>query len=210
MTSTTSTSASLDMRGKTITTYIAYEAAQRLRTLAEGDTLELLTGTGDAIGNDIRAWCHATGHQLASAASAGTHCRYVIIKGALQRPGKSLAAVVSDPGLEELLSPLGFATPPPWRASMCPCTSRVRQSGCWPRASPRNCADGAGRSAGSPGLDSRRPGTSRQRRRSDSSRPWAPALRLRALDAALPHEAGRHRVQRRHHRRVPDFHRGHD
>lgn len=109
MASTTTTSASLDMRGKTITTYIAYEVAQRLRTLAEGDTLELLTGTGDAIGNDIRAWCHATGHQLTSAASAGTHCRYVIIKGAPQRPGKSLAAVVSDPGLEELLSPLGFA-----------------------------------------------------------------------------------------------------
>ena len=91
MASTTSISASLDMRGKTITTYIAYEAAQRLRTLAEGDTLELLTGTGDAIGNDIGAWCHATGHQPASTASAGTHCRYVIIKGALQRPGKSLA-----------------------------------------------------------------------------------------------------------------------
>ena len=35
MDSTTSTSASLDMRGKTITTYIAYEAAQRLRALAE-------------------------------------------------------------------------------------------------------------------------------------------------------------------------------
>jgi len=108
MTSTTSISASLDMRGKTITTYIAYQATQRLAAMAEGDTLELLTDTGDAISNDLRAWCHATGHQLASGVIAGTHCRYVIIKGAPQPAGKRLAAVISDPGLEELLSPLGF------------------------------------------------------------------------------------------------------
>jgi predicted peroxiredoxin len=38
------TSASLDMRGRTITTFIAYQAAQQLSSVAEGDTLELLTG----------------------------------------------------------------------------------------------------------------------------------------------------------------------
>ena len=38
----TVTSTSLDMRGKTITTFIAYAAARRLAELAEGETLELL------------------------------------------------------------------------------------------------------------------------------------------------------------------------
>jgi predicted peroxiredoxin/TusA-related sulfurtransferase len=109
MTSTTTATASLDMRGKTITTYIAYAAGQRLGGLAEGDTLELVTDTGDAIDNDIRAWCRATGHQLASAAPAGAECRYVIIKGKPRPPSHRLAAVISDAGLEELLSPLGFA-----------------------------------------------------------------------------------------------------
>lgn len=109
MTSATVASASLDMRGKSITTYIVYNASQRLAGLAEGDTLELITDAGDAIDNDIRAWCRATGHQLASAETAGAQRQYVIVKGASRPPGKRLAAVISDAGLEELLSPLGFA-----------------------------------------------------------------------------------------------------
>jgi len=109
MTSATTASAPLDMRGKTITTYIAYYAAQRLAALAEGDTLEMVTDTADAIDNDIRAWCRATGHQLATVTAAGPQRRYVIVKGKPRPPGHRLAAVISDAGLEELLSPLGFA-----------------------------------------------------------------------------------------------------
>jgi predicted peroxiredoxin/TusA-related sulfurtransferase len=106
----TATSTSLDMRGKTITTFIAYAAARRLAELAEGETLELLTDVSDAIDNDIRAWCRATGQDLASAEHGDGTCRYVIGKPSRPpRPGQRLAAVISDPGLEELLSPLGFA-----------------------------------------------------------------------------------------------------
>lgn len=102
------TSASLDMRGKSITTYIAYNAWQQLAKLDKGQSLELLTGTGDAINNDLRAWCHAAGHQL-SVEQEATQARYVITKGAAAPSGRRFAAVISDPGLEELLSPLGFA-----------------------------------------------------------------------------------------------------
>jgi len=109
MTMATATPASLDMRGKTITTYIAYGAAQELAELAEGDTLELLTETGDAIDNDIRAWCHATGQQVTVHDRTSAQSRYVITKGTTAPSGRRLAAVISDPGLEELLSPLGFA-----------------------------------------------------------------------------------------------------
>jgi TusA-related sulfurtransferase len=103
-------STSLDMRGKTITTFIAYAAARRLTELAEGETLELLTDASDAIDNDIRAWCRATEQELASTGHSDGTYRYAITKASLPpQPGRRLAAVISDPGLEDLLSPLGFA-----------------------------------------------------------------------------------------------------
>jgi predicted peroxiredoxin/TusA-related sulfurtransferase len=103
------TAAPLDMRGKTITTFIAYETAQRLADLAEGETLELLTDAADDIDNDIRAWCRASGQDLVSAERTPVTCRYVIMKSPRRPQARSMAAVISDPGLEELLSPLGFA-----------------------------------------------------------------------------------------------------
>jgi predicted peroxiredoxin/TusA-related sulfurtransferase len=101
--------ASLDMRGKTITTFIAYQAARQLAALADGETLELVTDAGEDIDNDIRAWCRAVGQALVSAERSGDTSTYVIGKAPPRRPGPRLAAVISDPGLEELLSPLGFA-----------------------------------------------------------------------------------------------------
>ena len=103
------TPASLDMRGKMITTFIAYGAAQRLASMTDGQTLELLTDPGEAIDNDLRAWCQASGLDLASTDRTDGTCRYVITKQPLRRSGRRMAAVISDPGLEELLSPLGFA-----------------------------------------------------------------------------------------------------
>ena len=101
--------ASLDMRGKTITTFIAYHAAGQLAVLADGQALELVTDAAEDIDTDIRAWCRAVGQELVSAESIGDTSTYVIRKPPPRRPGPRLAAVISDPGLEELLSPLGFA-----------------------------------------------------------------------------------------------------
>jgi predicted peroxiredoxin/TusA-related sulfurtransferase len=101
--------ASLDMRGKTITTFIAYQAAGQLAALADGQTLELVTDAGEDIDNDIRAWCRAVGQELVSASSSDGTSTYVIGKPPPRRAGPQLAAVISDPGLQELLSPLGFA-----------------------------------------------------------------------------------------------------
>jgi predicted peroxiredoxin/TusA-related sulfurtransferase len=97
------------MRGKTITTFIAYEAMKRLTGLADGDSLELLTDAGDAIDNDIRAFCHARGQELAATRHTDGSQHFWITKGPLRPSGKRFAAVISDAGLEELLSPLGFA-----------------------------------------------------------------------------------------------------
>jgi predicted peroxiredoxin/TusA-related sulfurtransferase len=97
------------MRGKTITTFIAYETLQRLTGLADGDTLDLVADASDAIDNDIRAWCHARRQELVAAGDTDGSQRYLITKGPLRPSGKCFAAVISDAGLEELLSPLGFA-----------------------------------------------------------------------------------------------------
>ncbi len=100
---------SLDRRGKTITTYVVFDAAAELHGMETGDVLELVTDEFEPFESDIAAWCRAAGHELvASEATPDAH-RFLIAKGAAPSRGTSLAIVVSPGGLEELLSPLGFA-----------------------------------------------------------------------------------------------------
>ena len=100
---------SLDGRGKTITTYVVFAAAAELRSMKQGEVLELLTDEFEPFRHDIAAWCEASGNVLRSVDRATTGLVFEIEKGS--RPGKesSLAIVISVDGLEELLSPLGFA-----------------------------------------------------------------------------------------------------
>ncbi len=65
------TPAPLDLRGKSITTFIAYQALQRLTGLADGDHLELLTDASEGIDNDIRAWCRTRGQEIMAAPRTG-------------------------------------------------------------------------------------------------------------------------------------------
>lgn len=99
----------LNMRGRTISTYVVYEVAARLAELDEGAVLELVTDASEALDNDLHAWCRTAGHELVDASRAGPECRYTIRKGKPRRTGRRFAAVISNPGLEELLSPLSFA-----------------------------------------------------------------------------------------------------
>ena len=55
---------SIDMRGKTITTYIIFHAAEKLQAMNEGEILEVVTDNFEAIRSDIQAWCRLTGHDL--------------------------------------------------------------------------------------------------------------------------------------------------
>ncbi len=103
------TSAPLDLRGKSITTFIAYATLQRLTGLADGDSLELLTDADEGIDNDIHAWCRTRGQEITAARRTDGCQQYMITKRPLRPSGKRYAAVISDPGLEELLSPLAFA-----------------------------------------------------------------------------------------------------
>jgi predicted peroxiredoxin/TusA-related sulfurtransferase len=99
----------LDLQGKTITTYIVFAVHQALAEMMEGDRVEVVTDVFAAIDPDIRAWCRATGNPLVDVSSDGDTCRFTIEQGPPYRSGHKLAAVISDDGLFELLSPLGFA-----------------------------------------------------------------------------------------------------
>ena len=63
---------SLDRTGKTITTFVVFDAAAALQTMQVGDRLEVVTEDLEFFQHDIAAWCKAAGHVLvASDAAAG-------------------------------------------------------------------------------------------------------------------------------------------
>lgn len=106
---TTTTKRSVDGRGKTITTFVVVAAVSEMENMVEGEALEILTDEFEPFEHDIEAWCVRRGHVIrVSERVSGGH-RFVIEKGSAARPGTSFAMVISAAGLEELLSPLGFA-----------------------------------------------------------------------------------------------------
>ncbi len=100
---------SIDMRGKQITTYILYHAVQTLQQMHEGEILEIVTDNFEAIESDIRAWSRMTGHTVLEVEKETAYERYYIQKAQSIPQSKQVAMVISNAGLEELLSPLGFA-----------------------------------------------------------------------------------------------------
>jgi predicted peroxiredoxin/TusA-related sulfurtransferase len=99
----------VDGRGRSISTAILYDVVSELRVLSPGETVTLRTDRLAAVDSDVRAWCRTTGHQLVEVGEADDVLAYAIRKaaGCHEQPGWAL--VISEPGLEELLSPLGFA-----------------------------------------------------------------------------------------------------
>jgi predicted peroxiredoxin/TusA-related sulfurtransferase len=99
----------VDARGLTITTAIVSFVCEELDRLAVGEEVELLTDVFPAILPDLRAWCRTTGHELVEVLENSESRRVRLRKGAPRRNEDRTAVVVSADGLEELLSPLGFA-----------------------------------------------------------------------------------------------------
>jgi len=109
MKKTTTAVPGLDLRGKTISTYLLYEIHRALRGMAEGARIEAVTDPSPALDNDLRAWTRTTGNALIDVVTDGATRRFVIEKGPDRRSTLKFAAIISDDGLFELLSPLGFA-----------------------------------------------------------------------------------------------------
>ncbi len=100
---------SIDLRGKTITTYVLYYTVEKLQNMHEGEILEVVTDDYKAIENDILAWTRMTGHKLRDHVEEENYYIFYIEKSSPIEVESSLAIVISNNGLTELLSPLGFA-----------------------------------------------------------------------------------------------------
>ncbi len=103
------TAKSIDIRGKTITTFILYRVSEELKPLGEGDRLAVTTDSFPAFESDFRSWSRMTGHELVKVEKQPSYERYYIEKRPPGKRPKSVAIVLSEAGLEETLSPLGFA-----------------------------------------------------------------------------------------------------
>ena len=99
----------LDLRGKLITTYIAFEVASELDLVGVGERIEFTTDEHPAIERDLKTWADANRHRIVDAQVIPEGQRFVIEKGTGPDTTRSMAVVISTAGLEELLSPLGFA-----------------------------------------------------------------------------------------------------
>jgi predicted peroxiredoxin/TusA-related sulfurtransferase len=104
-----STGTTLDLRGRTITTYLAFELHTALADLGIGDCVDVVTDAFTAIDNDLRAWCRATGNPMVGTETTSETWRCTIEKGPTRRSTRGYTAIVQDDGLLELLAPLGFA-----------------------------------------------------------------------------------------------------
>jgi len=99
----------LDRRGKTISTFVVFDVATHMDAMSEGETIEVLTDDYGPLQRDISAWCQTTGHVLVSSEQVTTGWRFLIEKRIPAAKDTKMAMVISPDGLEELLSPLGFA-----------------------------------------------------------------------------------------------------
>lgn len=99
----------LDHRGRTITTFVVYDVAMRFRDLPQGAALEVVTDEFEPFRHDIAAWCEAVGHRLVASEATSAGHRFLIEKAAPRPTDTKLAFIISEGGLLELLSPLGFA-----------------------------------------------------------------------------------------------------
>ena len=99
----------VDGRGKSITTHVVFSVAEEMRSMEVGEVIEILTDEFEPFVADIPAWCAAVGHKLVLSEATVEGHRFIVEKSEVVSAGTSLAIVISSAGLEELLSPLGFA-----------------------------------------------------------------------------------------------------
>ena len=135
---------SLDMRGKTITTFIAYETLKQLGDLTDGESLELLADAREEIDNDIRAWCRTRGQELTAAGQTDGASSTSSPDSRCAPPASVTLRSFPTPGSEELLSPLAFALAAALEGSDVSLYFQGPVDASWPKVSPSTCT-GRGR-----------------------------------------------------------------
>jgi len=104
----------IDFSGKKITVYILNEVVQQLIELETGETIRIKVDNYQAIDNDLAAWSRITGNKIEVQENASNYKIYQFEKTKEALSNKKFAIIISEKGLEELLSPLGYA----WAAAV--------------------------------------------------------------------------------------------
>jgi predicted peroxiredoxin len=99
----------LDFAGKKITAFIVYNVAEYFIIKQPGEKVIVKTENYKAIENDLEAWSRMTGYQVRIVERKNNCTIYEFIKGQKINKDKKFAIVISENGLEQLLSPLGLA-----------------------------------------------------------------------------------------------------
>jgi len=113
--------AHIDVRGgKTVSAAVLCELTKTLEKVQPGEAVELLTDSFEGLHMDIMAWGRMSGNEVHFLVprlkeevleSKKDYSRYIVVK-ANQKEGfskESLAIIITNESLEDLLSPLGFA-----------------------------------------------------------------------------------------------------
>lgn len=104
----------LDFTGKKISVFILNEVIKKLNESFNGGGVHLKVDHYEAIDNDLNAWSRITGTQLELLNSEADFKLYKIHNKQEQLRSGKMAMILSNQGLEELLSPLGFV----WAAAV--------------------------------------------------------------------------------------------
>lgn len=118
----------LDFRGgPTVSVAVLLPLVQSLQTLEPGQAVELKTDAFEGLHADVMAWGRLAGHQVQhvqppnsnqeeqATTTTPEYSQYIIVKGTSQQQQEEhqhqhhVAIIISKPGLDELLGPLGFA-----------------------------------------------------------------------------------------------------
>ena len=100
----------MDARGKTVSLDPVGRVRSEFERLPGDQVVELVTDRSPAIDSDLHAWANLTGHSVQTVTTEDDHRRYHLRRSGDSAGGApSVALVLSDPGLAELLTPLGFA-----------------------------------------------------------------------------------------------------
>ena len=99
----------LDMRGNGLTTDIVARAINHLDSMPHGEILALKVDAGEAIDNDLRAWCEATGNHLVRVDDFGETSIYHIEKGVPVSVVHRMALVLSAADHRHAATPLSLA-----------------------------------------------------------------------------------------------------
>ena len=98
-----------DFSNKKISAYILNNVVQKLKQIKIGDNIQIKIDNYKAIDNDLEAWSRLTKKKIELIESKTDYKIYRIEKTNDFQIDKKFAIIISDKGLEELLSPLGFA-----------------------------------------------------------------------------------------------------